>query len=86
MWIFSLRGQKLLKLMFLFIKPIKTCDSDPSAGSGSFHHVSTCYYLLFITCSSGQANKPNNPKLLSVGSDMPLFGSLENIEPSATEI
>lgn len=46
-------------------------------------HVTT-YYLLHA--ASGRANKPNNPKLLSVGSDMSLFGSPEGIEPSATEM
>lgn len=46
-------------------------------------HVTT-YYLLHA--ASGQANKPNNPKLLSVGSDMSPFGFLQSIEPSSTEI
>lgn len=46
-------------------------------------HVTT-YYLLHA--ASGRANKPNNPKLLSVGSNMSLFGSPEGIESSATGI
>lgn len=46
-------------------------------------HVTT-YYLLHA--ASGRANKPNNPKMLSVYSDMSLFGSLESVERSATEI
>lgn len=37
-------------------------------------HVTT-HYLLHA--ASGRADKPNNPKLLSVGSDMSLFGSLK---------
>lgn len=43
----------------------------------------TTYYLLHA--ASGRTNTTNNPKLLSVGSDMSLFGSLENTERSATE-
>lgn len=74
------------KLMFSFIKPIKRVIVIPQQVLGLFImsvHVATCYLL---HAASGQAIKPNNPKLLSVGSDMSSFGSLLSIEQSSTEI